>query len=231
LPFGYFVKSLTYGDTNLIEQPLRVKAPMSSEIVIVLTDKAPPSAPATFRVRGRITGAPADPITVTLTAEGPDLRMAQAIATASREFEFVKIPPGSYRLEVTVSSAQVPGRLIWPGKSTASLTVAGQDVAVDLPAFPGKEIQFEVVTPAGERLTGNYRVRIARSATDLQFVPINDGTFRAWLPNGGFTITVQRVPTSPGGRAGAPGQIQLGNPTSLKIDDATPAAPVRITVE
>src|SRR5947207_947382 len=57
LPFGYYVKSIIYGDADLLRVPLKVDSPTPASVIrTTLTQTAPPGTAKGVTVRGKVTG-------------------------------------------------------------------------------------------------------------------------------------------------------------------------------
>jgi hypothetical protein len=104
LPLGYFVKSLTYGNIDLLRSPLTLDAPASGEILLTLTTTPPTTGPRGFSVSGKITGIPETARSrVALVLHGPsadDPRTERAIEPGQTAFEIRNVPPGAYSLGI-----------------------------------------------------------------------------------------------------------------------------------
>jgi hypothetical protein len=128
LPFGYVLKSMTYGSSDLLKTPLRVfGTPAGTEVRVTLA--ADPGAPFTG-VRGRISGLAAD-------VRPPRLVLWPVAAIGSYEtaitpdgtFDIPRIPQGIYTPALTDSEAAqslTPALIVIGGTETAEVEfVAG----------------------------------------------------------------------------------------------------------
>jgi hypothetical protein len=136
LPFGYYMKSFSYGTTDLLRAPLNLIGPPTSELIGTITTTPPANAAKFVTVRGRATGFPESspglyvhgPLIAFLVAPGSGA-FGYAPLRDDGTFEFRSVPPGTYSGYVTVS-----GGLQSPILTGKTVVVADADLAeVGLP--------------------------------------------------------------------------------------------------
>jgi len=120
LPIGYVVKSVRYGATDVLRQPLKITKDDVQELQLTLdVDPGLPSR----SVRGRVSGLPANQNDVRLVLNGASaFSNFETAVGADGSFSFSKIPQGSY--VPTLIGAGVSGLL-----SPAAVVVSGSDLA------------------------------------------------------------------------------------------------------
>jgi hypothetical protein len=120
LPLGYSVKSITYGSSNLLKQPLKIGGSTNSEIQIRLG--VDPDFPF-GSLRGRVTGVDADKGAVRIVLNGlSTFSTFESTLNADGSFNFPRLPQGIY--VPSLSGAIVATRL-----GEAPITVSGPDLA------------------------------------------------------------------------------------------------------
>jgi hypothetical protein len=132
LPFGYNIKSLTYGDVDLLKTTLKISnvADATGDVRMVLTKTPPPGTSGGVKVSGRATGAPPPAnawITMQTGAQGSVYAgsIGETLVRPDGTFEFQHVPPGSY-------SAQLMPRQAFLG----SIAVVVEDVDVSNVEIP-----------------------------------------------------------------------------------------------
>jgi hypothetical protein len=115
LPFGYYMKTFSYGNTDLLRAPLDLMGSATSDIIATIT-RTPPAYAAKFvTVRGRVTGLPGSssktivrgPLTAFLFA--PESGAYGFVPLQDDgSFEFRNVPPGTYSGYVAVSGGLYP---------------------------------------------------------------------------------------------------------------------------
>jgi hypothetical protein len=122
LPFGYYVRSITYGARNLLEENLTVSKAPTADVSIVLTKTRPKTAPAGVLVKGRLTDIPQGiglgAFAVGMVG-GPEDRSATSDVQPDGTFEFQDVPPGLYGVRA----------IVWQG-GTLSLHGPGESLTV-----------------------------------------------------------------------------------------------------
>jgi len=252
LPFGCYLKSISYGSRDLLKEPLRVGEPVpaSTELLVTLTDKAPDPAPAGMRVSGRLTGIPAafglDRLWAVMISDASEnIRTGAAQPSIDGTFVFQNVLPGSYTLKA-FHNGPAPTGTVWGVPSTTSVVVSNRDVPVEMPLFAGAEVTAQVVDKNGNSRSGSRSGPF--SGPNLTFFPVGgtagmpivlippalDGSFRLWLPRGEYSVISTVTPFNGIVTESVKG-ISFGSvdllKESLKSDGVTPIAPIRITVE
>ena len=138
LPFGYYMKTLTYGTTDLLRAPLKLSGPPTSEIIGKVTTTPPVEAANFVTVRGHVTGLPDKLSNTYLRASGSLIAVLVASGSGGfgyspvrddGNFEFRGVPPGTHTGYATVSGSKYEF-----GKS---IVVAGANLSgVELPVDP-----------------------------------------------------------------------------------------------
>jgi hypothetical protein len=118
LPFGYHVKSMTYGAVDLLQGPINIdSSSAANELQVVLTTTPPAGTSPGVKVSGRVTGREAagagNPGLVVLLGSsaapnaGPNkvalIRMGEAPVKEDGTFEIAGVPPGDYTLRYSAS--------------------------------------------------------------------------------------------------------------------------------
>jgi hypothetical protein len=125
LPPGYTVKSLTYGSTDLLTNPLKIAVTDALELQISLVNSATPA-----KVSGRIEGLDLStlaktPVRVTMTS--PSFMVPLTVdVRPDGTFEFFKVYPGSYRILAETGPSQpqrIPASVIVGDKEINDLVV------------------------------------------------------------------------------------------------------------
>jgi hypothetical protein len=139
LPAGYTVRSISYGTTDLMQEPLKVVGSSSQEIRVTLRH-----APG-FSVRGRVTGLPAGslPPGVAVMTPGASTRV-----NADGTFELRDVPAGSRAITLTRNGASyLSGQGVARSQlSTVNTTVVDRDIdGILLPWTPLTPISGNLV--------------------------------------------------------------------------------------
>jgi hypothetical protein len=244
LPAGYSVRSISYGTTDVLQEPLKITGSSSQEIRVTLTH-----APG-FSIRGRITDMPSGilPPGVAVTTTGANARV-----NADGTFELRGIPPGPRTITLTRSGASyLSGQIGRSMLSTANITDVDQDIDgvllrwVPLTPISAKLVTFDkagavmadvppnaVVTLTsrdGKPLTGSCDYQGCRPDI-LSLSPTPAGSLSTYLlPPGESNVRIERLP------AGyvvisltSDGVDLLKEP--LKITASTPAVNIQAVVQ
>jgi TonB family protein len=203
LPQGYVLKSIRYGSTNLLSDPLKpVFSPTPDVLVVTLGITAPPPG---VKVSGRVrdTHNAAPPGKVRLVLDPTQSVTSMPLATALLDtiqtvmkpdgfFEFPMVPSGTYTVRVDPSFPAPP----------VSIVVGNNDVSganIVIPA--AKEVKGRVfiegrsaLSPAALGALG-FSFTLKNSARDITVIPQvqSDGTFKATFPEGERHVVVNAV--------------------------------------
>ena len=193
LPFGYAVKSLTYGSTDVTRNSLKVSMTDTAELLLTVSTSNRP-----VKVSGRIAGLDAamfarGPVQVSLSAP-VFVSFLSAVVAADGSFEFPAVFPGNY-------TARVTGGGISNSRS-APVVVGGADVKGVEIVVPGqKEITGRIVVEGGATIP---RIGLRVMTPDdgrggawgsiLTLNPQAEGTFRITLPEGEHRLDVPQLP-------------------------------------
>ena len=184
LPQGYSVKSLTYGATDLLREPLTVSDSNSVELVVIFA-----TAPGSwFGVSGRVTGIDPSARTYHVTMSGR--RPLDAVVQPDGSFAFAKVFPGNYALELSA-----PGGIA----ATATAVVADKDVAVVIAAPAQREVTGRVVAEGGGRprvYSFALQLKGSSGTRSIWASPGSDGVFKVALPEGENQVSIAGI--SPG---------------------------------
>jgi hypothetical protein len=120
LPASYSVKSMTYGSTDLLREPLTLKEDVTTEIQLTLSL----AANSLHKVSGRVTGLGQSPTPVSISLVGASSAFTLNVPLDSDgNFEFADVVQGNYiarifvrasphSIPVTVGNADVTGLII-----------------------------------------------------------------------------------------------------------------------
>jgi len=185
IPTGYSLKSMTYGSTNLLIDPLKIEgADASKELTVTFAID-----PATnwFKVSGRIVGlAPQAGVSgqarVTLGggASGP----VEAAANPDGSFEFPRVAPGSYTARAFASAQGIDVAL--------PLVVAAKDLTdVEIRIPNQKQVAGHVALEDGSAVQSRFWLTLTGAGTiSLYTTPQPDGSFVARPPEGEWKVAV-----------------------------------------
>jgi hypothetical protein len=185
LPIGYVVKSVRYGATDVLRQPLKITKDDVQELQLTLdSDPALPSK----SVRGRVTGLAANQNDVRLVLNGASaFSNFETAVGADGSFSFSKIPQGSY--VPTLIGAGVSGLL-----SPAAIVVSASDISdieITIPTQDGTssrpstdELPTGVVVSSfggGSREAANESAAVAQLRTintaEVTYLSVNGGRY------------------------------------------------------
>jgi hypothetical protein len=204
LPFGYWVKSIKYGSSDITREPLNVGVGASSQLEITLTRI--PQSPRGVTLSGRVPKIPpeipAGQTWVTLISNGPEKSRTGAVKLGSDgAFEFKGVPAGNYRLG-TIVTAAVNG-LTWDRNAAIKVVVMDEDLTMDASIFEGSSVAIRVVDrngkgiESGPNLSVTFTPLVVGDPIDLIIggalaveAPGPTGIPRALLPSGAYDVVV-----------------------------------------
>jgi hypothetical protein len=183
LPIGYVAKSVRYGATDVLRQPLKITKDDLQEFQVTL--EADPAIPSRS-VRGRVNGLSGNQNDVRLVLNGASaFSNFETAVDADGTFSFSKIPQGSY--VPTLVGAGVSGLL-----SPAAVVVSGSDVSdieISIPKEDGPPSRPSTDEgPAGVVVSsfgGGSREAANESAAVAQLRTINTAEVTYLSVNGG----------------------------------------------
>jgi len=189
LPAGYTLKSMTYGTTDVLKNPMKVAMSDTAELRVTLT--TPNLAPV--HVGGRLTGVD-DAIfargAVTATMRGiGNIASLTTPVRPDRSFEFPEVFPGTYSVRVAgagiVNSPDVPVAVASSDLTNIEIAVprqkeiTGRVILEGLAPMP----RFQFLTPPSAPTAG--LVSSSPVSTPVMLInPQTDGTFRLTLTVG-----------------------------------------------
>jgi hypothetical protein len=115
LPFGYDIKSLTFGDVDLLKTTLKIPnvASATGSVRMVLTKNPQPGTSVGVKVSGHVTSEP-PPATAWIlmqpSSPGPVSAGAigETLVRPDGTFEFQRVPPGVYAAQIIPRQATAP---------------------------------------------------------------------------------------------------------------------------
>ena len=134
LPLGYYVKSMTADNVDLLRSPLTVTGTPLPEISVILTKTPPPNAPPDVTVSGRVTrlenARRGNTIYLLLdsspTVTNPTRMFGETTANRDGTFEFRNVLPGRYVV-----------RAVTPQSSDLTIEITNRDITnLELPLIP-----------------------------------------------------------------------------------------------
>jgi hypothetical protein len=227
LPTDYRLVSLTYGNTDLLRQPLVPDLGNTDGIRILLAPAPPDSL---HRVQGQVIGLPEvaiGPATrIQLTGANPGQHVAETPVNKDGTFEFSAVPSDFYSARVTgapfeselrfdVRSADVEGVQV---KGALRSEISGRVTIVDrngiiLPSFPFSYMTVEFIPSTSPSLALVH----------------TDGTFAAGLAGGEYSLGVRRLPDGYSLKSATAGGADILK-GRLKID-GKPVPEIVVTLE
>jgi hypothetical protein len=182
LPIGYVARSILYGATDVLRQPLKITKDDLQELEVTL--EADPAIPSRS-VRGKVKGLPGNQSDVRLVLNGASaFSNFETAVGADGTFSFSKIPQGSY--VPTLVGAGV-SRLLSP----AAIVVSGSDLSdieISIPKEDGPSRPTPDEGPAGVIVSsfgGGSREAANESAAVAQLRTINTAEVTYLSVNGG----------------------------------------------
>jgi hypothetical protein len=207
VPFGYEVKSLKYGSTDLLNEQLKITDPVSESIQLVL-GVLPEARASGVKITGRVTGVfpsgnpqrlllfpaePKDPVYAAFPDNATGLQ-------PDGSFQFERVPPGTYlarlitmppseAVRIVVEAKDVTGvELVSKGQVEVSGTVTfeGEGPPLELTRVTVRAVQDRQADPS--RASEDESI-FAGSVTFGARVAA-DGTFKLVVPSGNSRIQV-----------------------------------------
>jgi hypothetical protein len=208
LPAGFTIRSMTYGPTDLMRDPVNVATTDTAELVIAL------SAPRAGSISGKVTGLRSNSgVRVVLRNNTPGVSW-EAPVNADGTFIITKVVPGTYSLRVSY------GGLV----TARSVTLADQDLTgMDLGVSPERVFIGHVHVETGNAPELALEARSATGAAVLSRVGSPSGgadparTFRLRLTDGEYRISIPNVPAGYRVQSATYGAIDLLK-DPLKVD-------------
>jgi hypothetical protein len=202
LPAGFFIKSIKAGSTDLLSEPLKLSRTSPPPAIAVTLGVSTPAP--WVKLTGRVTGLPNPrPAVTKLMLNGPVTESPEAILDANGSFEFSKLLPGNYSININPNPVSL---------SPSSIVVPNFDLAGVVISFPAiKEITGRISVeddgplPATSLfLTGTFGTSVdsgqptlaellvassqPRNSMNVNLNLQKDGTFKASLPEGQYRI-------------------------------------------
>ena len=181
LPLGYFVKSITYGSTDLLKQPLRVGASAASELKITLSvDPAIPWG----SLRGKVSGLDLERESARMVLNGVSAYARfETTLNADGSFNFTRLPQGTYIPTIEGAAAA--------NLSPSSIVVTGTDfdgIEISSLQSANPKVARTADPPRGAALAdfpGNSRSSANESAAVANLRTINTALVTYLSANGG----------------------------------------------
>jgi hypothetical protein len=246
LPFGYSVKSIAFGSRDVLKEPFTIAQGDTSSLVVALTKQPAENSAPGVRVTARLTDVPGtlktDRIQLTLVSNAKEgVRAGVAQASASSEFEFTNVPPGTYTV-TAIPNVSFPTGYTWTGQSQKSIVVTNQNQRVELPLLDGVEVQGKVVNTDGNAPAAAIAFvlfdRVATAEVPTNHMEIRlppDGTFGIWLPEGEYRVRFSAYGANGGTAPFSTRTITSGSidllANTLKSDGHSAIAPIVVTVQ
>ena len=160
-------------------------------------------------------------ISVKLTGPAPDATSQEAVSDTEGRFEFSRLAPGSYKLEVTVDGFK-------PWSATVTL-VAGQDAVQDAGLQLNLvEEQVEVKGEATEIATESVTATATVSEQQLQTLPLKTGKFTEALSVSPSVIKTQEGRLNFNGQAESQGMLLVDGAENVDPVAGSFAIPVPV---
>jgi hypothetical protein len=223
----YRIASATYGAIDLLNQPLRLAAPATGEILVTLAQALPRPATGGVTVKGRVTGAISEmPEPRRVLIYDDATRQYSAAATLSPDgfFEFRNVPVGGYML-VAVGVPHAAQR-------RTGANVKDQNIAdLDMIVFRSVKTTIRLVTEDGNPLPTWVRLNLLskRSLDDLESELPADGRLDWIVSEDEQFLVLKGLPAEYTVKSMMYGEVDLLK-SPLKLDPAAAVAEIRITV-
>jgi len=198
LPAGFYVKSMTYGGTDVLRQTLRIDGASRGPINVTLA-RFDPKSIAGPKVGGRIRMPPAAgtprPTIVALSALDNGGRTFETPIKADASFEFSSIPPGTY--DARLIGEQIPAAI---QQYRSRVVVERTDRSdLQLNAVVWAQVTGRVIVEGGGSLP-----KFKENSTGVQFGQDSgftigaeirpDGSFEMALVRGDWQISLMNLP-------------------------------------
>jgi hypothetical protein len=197
LPAGFSVRSMTYGGTDLLRQPLGVDGVARGPITITLA-RIDPASIVGFKIGGRVrmpaaAGTPR-PSKVAFSGIDSGGQTFETPINADASFEFSAIPTGSYdaRLigpEIPAAIQQYRSRVVVENKNRSD---------VELTAVVWAEVKGQIIADGGAPLPkfkeNSTSVQFAQDAFTVGDEVHADGSFRMALVRGDYQVSLLNLP-------------------------------------
>jgi len=154
LPFGFHVRSIMSGTTDVFRTPLKIAKGTAVPIEVTLTSVRPAPERGGVKVSGRLTGAPG-PLSGTIQLRGKTLDLQSALSVVDVQniglvpiapdgsFVFEKVPPGSYEFQARLlPSAFLMRRIDVPAYDVDRVEVQLTDPEITMLRAPGTRVSF-----------------------------------------------------------------------------------------
>lgn len=195
LPFGYYVKSLSYGNVDLLTSVLDLHGQSGDSLEITLTDTPPAGASTGVQVTGWVTGpVEGAQLRLQLISENDqDARASRVVeAGADGRFEIDRVPPGPYSLRLRDYGSKPPG-IAGETPGPTAVLVDDHDSTLSIPRFTGVEVTGYVLDRSRtlNRFAGlqvEFRPAADTSGSARAVITGADGAFRVWLLPGRYTV-------------------------------------------
>jgi hypothetical protein len=223
----YRVASATYGPIDLLEEPLRLTAPATGEIVVTLAPALPRTATGGVSVKGRVTGTVSEmpePRRVMIYDDATRNYSAAAALSSDGSFEFRNVPPGGYII-VAVGAPLAAQRRT--GASVKDQNIADLDMIV----FRSVKTTVRLVSEDGSPLPTWPRISLLskRSLDDLQSDVPADGRLDWIVSEDEQSLVLNGLPAGYTVKSMTYGAVDLLK-SPLKLDPAAAPAEILITV-
>ena len=217
LPFGYSIKSMFFGDTDLLRAPLKIPdaASATGNLRVVLTTSALPNTDPGVKVSGRVTGGALPPNSWIRMQSGfgffDEGGVGETMLRPDGTFEFQRVPPGVYsarvlppqgmspQIAVVVSDLDVTNVEV-PNMPPPAAAAGAPASALGAATFPGMPAPLAVQPPTyppGVTVTGHVSMESAAAAAIPQTVVLfgpRDGLSVQGPILGDGTFEIQNVP-------------------------------------
>jgi len=223
-PPGYFLTSLTSGNTDLFRGPITV-APSATEVRVEgRIGRSPLVSQPSVRVKGRMTGNHSGVAVQLVNGSDPANRSTlTTFTTTDGTFEFSTVSPGVYSLTIPPAISPIQPNIIVIGKDVEGLEIPlppgniiiGQLMGIPptAPAFPEKlAVEFE---------SGGERKRV-----DLMF---NYGFIYA-LPAGIYKVSIQGLPAGFSVKSMSAGSTDLLT-FPLQVEEGKRLSPIQFLLD